>query len=45
MTNQAFMSYVREQFPAVKNEFSGFPLAYLDGPGGYQVPMRVIQTI
>ena len=45
MTNQAFVPYVLEQFPAVKNEFNGFPLGYLDYPGGYQVPMRVIQTI
>ena len=45
MTNQAFMSYVREQFPALKNEFNGFPLAYLDDPGGYHIPMRVIQAM
>ena len=45
MRNQAFVSYVREQFPALKNEFNGFQLAYLNGPGGYQVPMRVIRTM
>lgn len=45
MTNRELVPYVREQFPALKNEFNGFPLAYLDGPGGYQVPMRVIQAM
>ena len=26
MTNQVFVSYVREQFPALKDEFNDFPL-------------------
>jgi len=40
MTNQVFVSYVREQFPALKDEFNDLPLTYLDGPGGYQLRTR-----
>ena len=37
--------YLRAQFPALKNEFKGQPIAYLDGPGGYQIPERVFRAI
>jgi cysteine desulfurase family protein (TIGR01976 family) len=37
--------YVRKQFPALKREFNGHPVAYLDGPGGYQVPESVITAV
>ncbi len=37
--------YVRKHFPALKREFNGHPVAYLDGPGGYQVPESVITAI
>jgi len=37
--------YIRRQFPALKNSLSGQPIAYLDGPGGYQVPDRVIKAM
>ena len=37
--------YVRLQFPSLKNEIKGQSIAYLDGPGGYQVPERVIRAI
>jgi cysteine desulfurase family protein (TIGR01976 family) len=37
--------YVRKQFPALKREFNGYPIAYLDGPGGYQVPESVITAV
>lgn len=37
--------YVRKQFPALKREFNGYPVAYLDGPGGYQVPESVISAV
>ncbi len=37
--------YVRKQFPALKREFNGYPIAYLDGPGGYQVPESVISAV
>ena len=33
-----FSDYVRKQFPALKMEVNGLPAAFLDGPGGYQVP-------
>lgn len=35
--------YVREQFPSLQNKINGCSIAYLDGPGGYQVPSRVIK--
>jgi selenocysteine lyase/cysteine desulfurase len=37
--------YVRKQFPALKREVNGYPVAYLDGPGGYQVPESVIAAV
>jgi len=33
---------IRSQFPALRRRESGDPVAYLDGPGGTQVPQRVI---
>ena len=44
MTDQ-LSEYVRNQFPALKREFNGQPVAYLDGPGGYQVPESVIAAV
>jgi len=38
-------SYVRSQFPSLDKTRNGKPIAYLDGPGGYQVPTRVINAI
>jgi len=35
----------RGDFPALAREYRGFPLAYLDGPGGSQVPDAVIRAI
>ena len=29
---------IRAQFPACKLEVEGAPIAYMDGPGGTQVP-------
>ena len=37
--------YVRKQFPALKREINGHAIAYLDGPGGYQVPECVIKAV
>lgn len=38
--------YLRDQFPAFANKTpDGHPLAYLDGPGGYQVPQSVIEAM
>jgi len=40
-----FSDHIREQFPSIENEVNGNPIAYLDGPGGYQVPHRVIEAM
>ena len=39
------VQYIREQFPAMNKMVNGHPAAYLDGPGGTQVPQRVIDKI
>jgi cysteine desulfurase family protein (TIGR01976 family) len=39
------LDYVRAQFPALRRTVNGYPAAYLDGPGGTQVPQRVLDTI
>jgi cysteine desulfurase family protein (TIGR01976 family) len=36
---------LREQFPALQYVVDGHPVSYLDGPGGTQVPERVIAAI
>lgn len=36
---------LRAQFPACQLKVAGEPIAYLDGPGGTQVPQRVIDAI
>ena len=36
---------IRREFPALKKKVKGNPLIYLDGPGGTQVPNRVIRAI
>ncbi len=35
----------RADFPALARTYRGFPLAFLDGPGGSQVPNAVIRAI
>ena len=35
----------RADFPSLKKQYNGYPLAYLDGPGGSQVPSAVINAI
>ena len=39
------LSRVRAQFPALAQQVNGYPAAFLDGPGGTQVPQRVIDAI
>jgi len=39
------VAYVRSQFPALQREIGGRPVAYLDGPGGTQVPQRVVDAV
>jgi len=36
---------IRKQFPACQRTHNGLPVAYLDGPGGSQVPERVANKI
>jgi cysteine desulfurase family protein (TIGR01976 family) len=37
--------YIRAQFPSLAQTVNGHPAAFLDGPGGTQVPQRVIDAI
>ena len=39
------VEYVRRQFSALERSINGYPVAYLDGPGGTQVPQRVLDAI
>jgi cysteine desulfurase family protein (TIGR01976 family) len=39
------LSWVRAQFPSLSLQVNGYPAAFLDGPGGTQVPQRVIDAI
>lgn len=39
------VDYIREQFPALSKTVNGKPAAFLDGPGGTQVPKRVVDQI
>jgi len=39
------VTYVRAQFPSLAQTVNGHPAAFLDGPGGTQVPQRVIDAI
>ncbi|HET7168909.1 MAG TPA: cysteine desulfurase-like protein [Candidatus Limnocylindrales bacterium] len=36
---------LRAQFPALRRQQNGQPVAFLDGPGGTQVPQRVIDAV
>lgn len=39
------IDWVRAQFPSLAQNVNGFPAAFLDGPGGTQVPQAVIDAI
>lgn len=39
------LHWIRSQFPSFAEEVNGHPAAYFDGPGGTQVPQRVIDAI
>lgn len=44
--SQSFpVDWCRAQFPALRREVAGMPAAYFDGPGGSQVPQRVIDAV
>ena len=40
-----FIEYVRKQFPALETSVNGIPAAFLDGPGGYQVPACITDAV
>jgi cysteine desulfurase family protein (TIGR01976 family) len=44
-TKQLDLERVRAQFPSLLREVNGHRAAFLDGPGGTQVPQRVIDAI
>src|SRR5271157_6131643 len=39
------LTYIRAQFPSLSQTINGQPAIFLDGPGGTQVPQRVIDAI
>jgi cysteine desulfurase family protein (TIGR01976 family) len=39
------VGYIRKQFPALSLQVNGSPAAFFDGPGGTQVPQRVIDAV
>src|SRR6202522_1330585 len=44
-TGSVDSAWVRAQFPALSQTVDGHPAVFLDGPGGTQVPQRVIDAI
>jgi cysteine desulfurase family protein (TIGR01976 family) len=44
-TNALNLDWVRAQFPSLSQTVNGHPATFLDGPGGTQVPQRVIDAI
>src|SRR5436190_24331765 len=36
---------IRKHFPALERTHNGYPVAYLDGPGGTQVPRYVVERM
>ncbi len=44
-TNTLDLDWVRGQFPSLSQTVNGHPATFLDGPGGTQVPQRVIDAI
>jgi cysteine desulfurase family protein (TIGR01976 family) len=45
ITTTLDLNWIRAQFPSFAEKVNGHPAAYLDGPGGTQVPQRVIDAI
>jgi cysteine desulfurase family protein (TIGR01976 family) len=43
--NALDLAWVRAQFPSLSQTVNGHPATFLDGPGGTQVPQRVIDAI
>jgi cysteine desulfurase family protein (TIGR01976 family) len=44
-TRVASVEEIRASFPAMRRTHAGFPVAYLDGPGGTQVPRQVVEAM
>jgi cysteine desulfurase family protein (TIGR01976 family) len=45
VTTKLDLTWVRSQFPSLTETVNGHPAVFLDGPGGTQVPQRVITAI
>jgi cysteine desulfurase family protein (TIGR01976 family) len=45
LTTALDITWVRSQFPSLAQTVNGHPAAFLDGPGGTQVPQRVIDAM
>ena len=45
LTTALDLNWIRAQFPSFAEKVNGHPAAFLDGPGGTQVPQRVIDAI
>src|SRR5436190_15329491 len=45
ITEPLDLDWVRAQFPSLSRHVNGYPAAFLDGPGGTQVPQRVIAAM
>src|SRR5215217_2851990 len=41
----ASVETIRSYFPALERRHNGYPVAYLDGPGGTQVPRVVVRAM
>src|SRR4051812_42969273 len=41
----ASTAQIRSHFPALGRRHNGQPVAYFDGPGGTQVPRRVVEAM
>jgi cysteine desulfurase family protein (TIGR01976 family) len=44
-TSKLDLAWIRSQFPSLAQTVNGHPAVFLDGPGGTQVPQRVIDAI
>ena len=45
ITSALDLPWIRAQFPSMAEKVNGYPAVYFDGPGGTQVPWRVIDAI
>ena len=45
VTTTLDLTWIRSQFPSLAETVNGYPVVFLDGPGGTQVPQRVISAI